>query len=95
MKAHPLKTRALHTALNNLPSEAFLLLGTSALHGDGWLSLDTLDERLRLLREKRKEKKKTSVKTQVLMIKLTFNYSVIQDVSIAEFHGSCVETLVV
>lgn len=29
------------------------------------------------------------------MIKLAFNYSVTQDVSTAEFHGSCVETWVV
>lgn len=44
--------------MSNLPSEAFLLSGTSALHGDGCLSLATLDELLCLLRERRKEEKK-------------------------------------
>lgn len=38
---------------------------------------------------------KTSVKTQFLMVKLTFKHSVTQDVSIAEFHGGCVEILAV
>lgn len=53
-KDQPLKIRPLHGAVNNLPSEAFLLLGTSALHGDGWLSLAVLDKLLRFLRERRK-----------------------------------------
>lgn len=43
--------------MNNLPSEAFLLLGISALHGDGWLSLAALNELLCLLGEGRKKKK--------------------------------------
>lgn len=38
---------------------------------------------------------KTSVKTQFLMIKLTFKHSVIQNASIAEFHSGCVEILAV
>lgn len=43
------------------------------------------------LTEGKKEKMKTPVKTQFLMIKLMFSYCVTQDGSIAGFYGKCVE----
>lgn len=57
-----LQEAGLPRAESNLPSEAFLLSGTFALHGDGCLSLATLDELLCLLGKTRRKKEKKNMR---------------------------------
>jgi len=66
--------------VNNLPSEVFPLLGTSALHSDGWLSFVILDELLHLLGEGRKKRKegeeeKKEKKTSVTTHRAFYDYA--------------------